>query len=194
LVVGYYINNVDVENNYVKGNVSANNSGTHTDPAGGNGGTTATSDPTGGNGGATGGTQVSVVPGKVEQSDDGKASYEVTGTTKDSEGKEIATVTYKASETGDSKAKVITVPEKVTLKDGTVAVVTGIAANAFAKAVNVEKVVLPATIKNINPTQYVFHEDTETCTPVYTTYFEDYDKFYRNAVKDVEDAKKNKKD
>ena len=23
----------------------------------------------------------------------------------------------------------------------------------------------------INPTQYVFHEDTETCTPVYTTYY-----------------------
>ncbi len=27
---------------------------------------------------------------------------------------------------------------------------------------------------DINPTQYVFHEDTETCTPVYTEYFEDY--------------------
>ncbi len=47
---------------------------------------------------------------------------------------------------------------------------------------------------SINPTQYVFHEDTETCTPVYTKYYEDYDKFYRNAIKDVEDAKKNKKD
>lgn len=23
----------------------------------------------------------------------------------------------------------------------------------------------------INPTQYVFHEDTETCTPLYTTYY-----------------------
>ena len=29
----------------------------------------------------------------------------------------------------------------------------------------------------INPTQYVFHEDTETCTPVYTTYTEDYQLF-----------------
>ena len=29
----------------------------------------------------------------------------------------------------------------------------------------------------INPTQYVFHEDTETCTPVYTEYDEDYEKF-----------------
>ena len=41
----------------------------------------------------------------------------------------------------------------------------------------------------INPTQYVFHEDTETCTPVYTTYADDYAQFYQNAVKDAERAK-----
>ena len=41
----------------------------------------------------------------------------------------------------------------------------------------------------INPTQYVFHEDTETCTPVYTTYYENYNEFYKNAVADVEAAK-----
>ena len=41
----------------------------------------------------------------------------------------------------------------------------------------------------INPTQYVFHEDTETCTPVYTTYTDDYAMFYRNALGDVEKAK-----
>ena len=41
----------------------------------------------------------------------------------------------------------------------------------------------------IHPTQYVFHEDTETCTPVYTTYTEDYQLFYRNALEDVERAK-----
>lgn len=41
----------------------------------------------------------------------------------------------------------------------------------------------------VNPTQYVFHEDTETCTPVYTTYYEDYKVFYENALKDVEKAK-----
>ncbi|MBQ9009966.1 MAG: chloramphenicol acetyltransferase [Clostridia bacterium] len=41
----------------------------------------------------------------------------------------------------------------------------------------------------INPTQYVFHEDTETCTPVYTTYTDDYELFYRNARADVEKAK-----
>lgn len=41
----------------------------------------------------------------------------------------------------------------------------------------------------INPTQYIFHEDTETCTPVYTTYYEDYETFYENAVKDIETAK-----
>ena len=42
----------------------------------------------------------------------------------------------------------------------------------------------------INPTQYVFHDDTETCTPVYTVYYEDYDEFYKNALDDLENAKK----
>lgn len=41
----------------------------------------------------------------------------------------------------------------------------------------------------IHPTQYVFHEDTETCTPVYSVYCEDYDTFYRNALRDLEQAK-----
>ena len=41
----------------------------------------------------------------------------------------------------------------------------------------------------INPTQYVFHEDTETCTPVYTRYYENYEKFYSAALRDVERAK-----
>ena len=42
----------------------------------------------------------------------------------------------------------------------------------------------------VNPTQYVFHEDTETCTPVYTNYCNDYETFYKNAFADVEQAKK----
>ena len=41
----------------------------------------------------------------------------------------------------------------------------------------------------INPTQYVFHEDTETCTPVYSNYDPDYKTFYENALADVEKAK-----
>ena len=41
----------------------------------------------------------------------------------------------------------------------------------------------------IHPTQYVFHEDTETCTPVYTTYVDDYARFYRNALNGLEKAK-----
>ena len=41
----------------------------------------------------------------------------------------------------------------------------------------------------INPTQYVFHEDTVTCTPVYTNYSEDYQEFYKNALADLERAK-----
>ena len=42
----------------------------------------------------------------------------------------------------------------------------------------------------INPTQYVFHDDTETCSPVYSTYDEDYDVFYADALSDLEAAKK----
>lgn len=42
----------------------------------------------------------------------------------------------------------------------------------------------------IHPTQYVFHEFTETCTVVYTVYCEDYDRFYKDALRDVEEAKK----
>lgn len=41
----------------------------------------------------------------------------------------------------------------------------------------------------IHPTQYVFHEDTETCTPVYTEYHEEYATFYENARRDIERAK-----
>ena len=41
----------------------------------------------------------------------------------------------------------------------------------------------------IHPTQYVFHEDTETCTPVYTQYCEDYAAFCCNALQDLERAK-----
>ena len=41
----------------------------------------------------------------------------------------------------------------------------------------------------IHPTQYIFHEDTETCTPVYTTYYDDYETFYKAASEDVARAK-----
>lgn len=41
----------------------------------------------------------------------------------------------------------------------------------------------------IHPTQYIFHEDTETCTPVYTTYYEDYLEFYKNCENDIKKAK-----
>lgn len=41
----------------------------------------------------------------------------------------------------------------------------------------------------INPTQYIFHDDTETFTVVYTEYDADYSTFYRNALADAEKAK-----
>ena len=43
--------------------------------------------------------------------------------------------------------------------------------------------------ERIHPTQYVFHDDTETCTPVYSRYCEDYERFYREALADLERAK-----
>lgn len=42
----------------------------------------------------------------------------------------------------------------------------------------------------VNPAHYIFHDDTETCTVVYTEYDEDYDKFYKTCSADIELAKK----
>ena len=44
----------------------------------------------------------------------------------------------------------------------------------------------------IHPIQYVFHDDTETCSPVYTEYSGDYETFYAGAFRDMEEAKKNR--
>ena len=44
----------------------------------------------------------------------------------------------------------------------------------------------------INPTQYIFHEDTETCTPVYTEYFPDYPEFYERCAADIAQAKESR--
>ncbi len=41
----------------------------------------------------------------------------------------------------------------------------------------------------IHPTQYVFHEDTETFTLAYSTYHSDYAAFYAGALRDLERAK-----
>ena len=43
----------------------------------------------------------------------------------------------------------------------------------------------------IHPTHYAFHKDTETCTPVYSTYYRDYETFYRHAAADLNWAKEN---
>jgi len=46
--------------------------------------------------------------------------------------------------------------------------------------------------EQINPTQYIFHEDTETCTPVYTKYDVVYETFYDWCERDIEKAKKSR--
>ena len=43
----------------------------------------------------------------------------------------------------------------------------------------------------IHPTQYVYFEESETCTPVYTTYLPEYKAFYQQAEADLVAAKKN---
>jgi chloramphenicol O-acetyltransferase type A len=42
----------------------------------------------------------------------------------------------------------------------------------------------------VNPCHYVFHEDTETCTTVHSEYCSDYTAFYKNALRDLEEAKR----
>ena len=44
----------------------------------------------------------------------------------------------------------------------------------------------------INPCHYIFHEDTETCTPVYSKYYDDYHQFYKMCKTDIEQAKLSK--
>lgn len=41
----------------------------------------------------------------------------------------------------------------------------------------------------INPCHYVFHSDTETCTPVYSEYYADYQQFYTECLADIAKAK-----
>ena len=43
--------------------------------------------------------------------------------------------------------------------------------------------------EQINPTHYVFHNETETCSPVYTNYSSDYNIFYKRILIDIEQAK-----
>lgn len=43
--------------------------------------------------------------------------------------------------------------------------------------------------EQINPAQYIFHDDTETCTVVYTKFEPDYKQFYAACAKDIAKAK-----
>lgn len=44
----------------------------------------------------------------------------------------------------------------------------------------------------IHPTHYIFHEDTETCSPVYTTYTPFYPEFYAGCAADIARAKESR--
>ena len=41
----------------------------------------------------------------------------------------------------------------------------------------------------INPIQYIFHADTETCTPMYSEYFSNYKEFYDKCEQDIATAR-----
>lgn len=43
----------------------------------------------------------------------------------------------------------------------------------------------------IHPCHYLFFEETETCTPVYSRYDDDYDVFYAGCLEDLKKAKEN---
>ena len=93
-----------------------------------------------------------VIPkkGTVESDSAGTAEYKVTGTEKNSNGKTVATVTYMAPKGKKKKAAAQTIPENVKLADGSTAVVTGIAANAFKNNKKIKSIVIPKTVKKID--------------------------------------------
>ena len=72
----------------------------------------------------------------------------MTGTTK-SGGKTVATVTYTAPKGKAKTATKVTVPSKVTLKDGSTAIVTKVAAKAFASNKKIKTVVIPGTVTSV---------------------------------------------
>lgn len=43
--------------------------------------------------------------------------------------------------------------------------------------------------EKVNPCHYIFFEEKEICTPVYSEYFSDYKKFYDGITKDIQEAK-----
>ncbi len=87
--------------------------------------------------------------GTIEEDSTGTATYKVTETSKDSNGKTVVEVTYTAPTAAESNKTSVTVPATTTLKDGTVAEVTEIAANAFKNNKRITKVTVGKNVRKI---------------------------------------------
>ena len=119
---------------------------TGTTPGGdtGSGGTTG--------GGTSGGSSTedkAPAVGTTEDDNSGKATYKVSDTSTDSSGNTVIEVTYVAPTATEKKATSVTIPDTVTLEDGTKAKVTEIAANAFKKNTKIKKVTVGSNVENI---------------------------------------------
>lgn len=124
------------------------------DSTGGTTGSGGTTGGTTGSGSTTGGSAASTedkIPtvGTTIQDQSGSAIYKVKETSKDSSGKAVVKVIYTAPTSSGSKKTTVTIPDTVTLKDGTVAEVIEIAANAFKNNAKLTKVTVGKNVKTI---------------------------------------------
>ena len=87
--------------------------------------------------------------GTQEKSKDGKASYEVNGTTKDDKGNTVAAVTFEKPEGNAAKSSTMTVPDQVVLADGTTAVVTEIAPKALYKNKKIKTLIIGKNVTKV---------------------------------------------
>jgi len=87
--------------------------------------------------------------GTKEKDASGKATYQVSETSKSSGGKTVVEVTYVAPTAKEKKAASVTVPNTVTLSDGTKAQVTTVGANAFKKDTKLKKVTIGSNVESI---------------------------------------------
>ena len=87
--------------------------------------------------------------GAIEQDKSGTATYKVTETSKDSSGKTVVQVSYTAPTATESNKTAVNVPNTTTLKDGTIAQVTEIAASAFKNNKKITSVTIGKNVRKI---------------------------------------------
>ena len=107
-------------------------------------------------GGTTGGGTTGKTPavGTIEKDNAGKATYKVAETTKDDKGNTIVEVSYVAPADNQQKATAITIPDTVTLSDGTKANVTSVSAAAFKNNPKLKKVTIGKYVRKIEKSTF----------------------------------------